>query len=58
VPRETEKSTQQTNNETNPKGRNTEKPYATGVLAKRKRSIVSDTLVSKLSTLFGRSEVI
>lgn len=36
------KSTQHTHNETNPKGTNTEKSYDTGILAKRKRSIVSD----------------
>jgi hypothetical protein len=43
-------------NETNSKNRKREKPCRTSIFAKRKRLIVSDTLVSKLSTLFGRSE--
>ena len=40
-------------NETNSKNRKREKPCRTSIFAKRKRLIVSDTLVSKLSTLFG-----
>lgn len=39
-------------NETIPKCRFAEKPCAASIFAKRKRLIVSDTLVSKLSTLF------
>ena len=42
-------------NETNSKNRKREKPCRTSIFAKRKRLIVSDTLVSKLSTLFGPS---
>jgi hypothetical protein len=41
-------------NETIPKCRFAEKPCAASIFAKRKRLIVSDTLVSKLSTLFGK----
>ena len=48
-----EKYLHKDHNETNPEGRSVEKPCATGIFAKRKRLIVSDTLVSKLSTLFG-----
>lgn len=48
-------------NETIPKCRFAEKPCAASIFAKRKRLIVSDTLVSKLSTLFlvemGRIEL-
>ena len=48
-------------NETIPKCRFAEKPCAASIFAKRKRLIVSDTLVSKLSTLFlvgvGRLEL-
>lgn len=44
-------------NETNPKGTCAEKPCVMGVLAKGKSTIVSDTFVSKLSCLFGPSEV-
>ena len=43
-------------NETAPKGRCAKKPCVTGALAKRKSTIVSDTLVSKLSCLFGGAE--
>ena len=43
-------------NETIPKCKCAEKPCATSIFAKRKRLIVSDTLVSKLSTLFGGGE--
>ena len=43
-------------NETIPKWWYAEKPCTTSIFAKRKRLIVSDTLVSKLSTLFGRSD--
>ena len=43
-------------NETNSKNRKREKPCRTSIFAKRKRLIVSDTLVSKLSTLFGGDE--
>ena len=43
-------------NETNSKNRKREKPCRTSIFAKRKRLIVSDTLVSKLSTLFGGAE--
>ena len=43
-------------NETNSKNRKREKPCRTSIFAKRKRLIVSDTLVSKLSTLFGGGE--
>lgn len=42
-------------NGTNPKGNCVEKPCVTGVLTKRKSTIVSDTFVSKLSCLFGGS---
>ena len=53
-----EKYLHKDHNETNPEGRSVEKPCATGIFAKRKRLIVSDTLVSKLSTLFGpRGEI-
>ena len=51
-----EKYLHKDHNETNPEGRSVEKPCATGIFAKRKRLIVSDTLVSKLSTLFGGAE--
>ena len=40
-------------NETIPKCRFAEKPCAASIFAKRKRLIVSNTFVSKLSTLFG-----
>ena len=40
-------------NETIPKCRFAEKPCAASIFAKRKRLIVSDTLVSKLSAFFG-----
>ena len=42
-------------NETIPKCRFAEKPCAASIFAKRKRLIVSNTFVSKLSTLFGPS---
>ena len=38
-----------THSETFPERQRTKKPCATGILAKRKRLIVSDTFVSKLS---------
>ena len=41
-------------NETIPKCRFAEKPCAASIFAKRKRLIVSNTFVSKLSTLFGK----
>ena len=44
-------------NETNSKNRKREKPCRTSIFAKRKRLIVSDTLVSKLSTLFGAGDL-
>lgn len=40
-------------NETNSKGRNGEKLVARSFFLKRKKLIVSDTFVSKPSTLFG-----
>ena len=43
-------------NETNSKNRKREKPCDTSIFAKSKRLIVSDTLVSKLSTSFGGGE--
>ena len=42
-------------NETNPKMEKAENPCPTRIFGKRKSSIVSDTLVSKLSNLFGPS---
>lgn len=41
-------------NETIPKCRFAEKPCAASIFAKRKRLIVSNTFVSKLSTLFEK----
>lgn len=42
-------------NETNPKMEKAENPCPTRIFGKRKSSIVSNTLVSKLSNLFGPS---
>ena len=44
-----------THNETNSQSQGAENPCATSNFTKKIRSIVSDTLVSKLSTLFGPS---
>lgn len=45
-------------NETIPRCRFAEKPCAASIFAKRKRLIVSNTSVSKLSTLFGGAGVL
>ena len=45
-----------THNETNPKMEKAENPCPARIIGKRKSSIVSDTLVSKLSNLFGGGE--
>ena len=50
-----EKYLHKDHNETNPKMEKAENPCPARIFGKRKSSIVSDTLVSKLSNLFGPS---
>ena len=51
-----EKYLHKDHNETNPKMEKAENPCPARIFGKRKSSIVSDTLVSKLSNLFGGAE--